>query len=212
MPTERSIGLQICAWTLSLVVAVLAVMAWGSSYNWHVSWNAYIIFPLLGLLAYSLMWAHYVCGAVRQLMGLPFATLKTYYQWTGYTVLALICLHPGLLIYQRFRDGYGLPPLSYERYVARGLGWITLLGTASLLIFLAFEFRRVYGRRTWWHYVTEAGDVAMLAIFYHGLKLGSQLQMSSWFRTVWWFYGLTLIAVLIYSYWQKYQTRTVVRP
>jgi hypothetical protein len=208
MAINRSMVLQVFAWSLSLVVVMLAFLAWSGTYAYHLRWNAYIVFPLLGLTAYSLMWSHYVAGAVRQLMGLPPAILKSYYQWTGYAVLALICLHPGLLIYQRFVDGYGLPPLSYERYVAHGLGWVTLLGTASLLIFLAFELRRLYAKRSWWHYVTEAGDVAMLAIFYHGLRLGSQLQMGYWFRAVWWFYGLTLIAVLIYSYWSKYFRKT----
>lgn len=204
MESRSGRSLQAFAWILSLFVVSLTVLAWGGSYSWHLSWNAYIIFPLLGLTAYGLMWSHYVCGALRRLLGLSPAVLRRYYQWTGYAVLALICLHPGLLIYQRFRDGFGWPPLSYERYVAPGLGWITLLGTASLFIFLAFELRRFFGQRPWWHWVTEAGDVAMLAIFYHGLRLGSQLQMGSWFRAVWWFYGLTLVAVLIYSYWQKY--------
>jgi hypothetical protein len=207
MQSRRGQYLQAFAWTLSLLLVTLTVIAWGGSYRWHLSWNAYIIFPLFGLTAYGLMWSHYVCGALRHILKLPAATLRHYYKWTGYLVLALICLHPGLLIYQRFRDGFGWPPLSYERYVAPGLGWATLLGTACLLIFLAFELRRIFGGLSWWHYVAEAGDVAMLAIFYHGLRLGSQLQMGSWFRVVWWFYGLTLVVVLVYSYWQKYITK-----
>ncbi|MGC1177068.1 MAG: hypothetical protein WA843_03270, partial [Candidatus Saccharimonadales bacterium] len=119
-------------------------------------------------------------------------------------VLIFICLHPSLLIYQRFRDGYGLPPHSYESYVAPGLGWVTLLGSISWLIFIAYEFRRKFGQRSWWHYVEKAGDVAMLAIFYHSLRLGSQLQPGSWLRVIWWFYGLTLVAVLIYNYRRYY--------
>ena len=48
-----------------------------------------------------------------------------------------------------------------------------------------------------------ATDIAMLAIFYHGLRLGSLLTQG-WMRAIWWFYGLTLIAALAYSYSQKY--------
>lgn len=194
---------QIAAWSLSVLVTVLAVVVWGQSFNWHLSFDAYLVFPVLGLTAYSIMWSHYIAGTVRQLLGLDAKVLKDYYRWTGFAVLALICLHPGLLIYQRFRDGFGLPPHSYETYVAPGLGWVTLLGTASLLVFLAYEFHRKYGKRDWWHFVTEAGDLAMLAIFYHGLRLGLQLQ-HGWFRYVWWFYGITLVAVLIRSYSIKY--------
>lgn len=194
---------QLAAWSLSAVVSLVAIIAWGQSFQWHLAFNAYVVFPVLGLVAYSIMWSHYINGTARQLLSLDKDILKGYYRWTGFVVLALICLHPGLLIYQRFRDGFGLPPGSYETYVSPGLGWITLLGTASLLVFLAYELRRVYAQRSWWHYVAEAGDVAMLAIFYHGLRLGTQLQQG-WFRYVWWFYGITLVLVLARSYTEKY--------
>jgi hypothetical protein len=200
---NRTLVFQIGAWSLTLAVASLAIIVWGQSYDWQLSFDAYLIFPVLGLTAYSIMWAHYMAGTLRELFDVDKHALKEYYRWTGFAVLALICLHPGLLIYKRFVDGYGLPPHSYETYVAPGLGWITLLGTASLLVFLAYEFHRKFGKRDWWHFVTEAGDLAMLAIFYHGLRLGSQLQQG-WFHYVWWFYGATLVAVLIRSYSKKY--------
>src|SRR5262249_1332982 len=106
-----------------------------------------------------------------------------------------------------FHDGFGLPPGSYEHYVAPGLGWITLLGTASLLVFLAFELHRWFSKKPWWHFIPEAGDFAMLAIFYHGLRLGSSLTHQGWFRMVWWFYGLTLVIILLRSYYQKLQPK-----
>lgn len=200
---NKTLAFQIGAWSLTAAAAALAVIVWGQDFNWHVSFDAYLVFPVLGLTAYSIMWAHYMAGTARELLDVDKRALKEYYRFTGYAVLILICLHPGLLIYQRFRDGFGLPPHSYETYVAPGLGWITLLGTVSLLVFLAFEFHRKYGGRDWWHFVTEAGDIAMLAIFYHGLRLGLQLQ-HGWFRYVWWFYGVTLVLVLIRSYSLKY--------
>lgn len=196
---------KIVAWSMSLTVCILAIAAWGDSYNWHLlPLSTYLVFPLLGLLAFSIMWSHYIAGALREFFGLSKGVLGGYFEATSLAVLVLICLHPGLLIYQRFRDGYGLPPGSYESYVAPGLGWVTLLGTASLLVFLAYEFRRVYGKRTWWHYVQRASDAAMLAIFYHGWRLGGQLQMG-WFRYVWLFYGVTLIVVLVRSYIRTYK-------
>ncbi len=121
--------------------------------------------------------------------------LEHYFRFTGYVVLLAIVLHPGLLIYQLFRDGYGLPPSSYEHFVAPGLAWVTLLGSVSLLCFLSFELHRWYGQRNWWKYIIMAGDGAMVAIFYHGLHLGTQL-MNGWYRAVWLFYGLSLLLVL----------------
>lgn len=198
------------AWALAAIVSILAIVAWGQYYNWQL-WpiSPYQFFPVLGLLAFSIMWSHYMAVTLRTALDIEARVFATYFRVTGYAVLVLICLHPGILIYQRFRDGFGLPPHSYETYVAPGLSWVTLVGTASLLVFLAFEFRRVYGKRSWWHYVADASDAAMLAIMYHGLRLGTQIQ-HGWFRGVWIFYFVTLVAALTYKYIRRYQQH--VRP
>lgn len=192
--------MQLLAWSLATVVCGLALLAWGDNNSWKLGHlSAYQIFPLLGLLAFSLMWTHYIIGTLKELAAASPESVKPYYRWTGYAVLILICLHPGLLIYQLFRDGAGLPPGSYQQYVGHGLEWVALLGTASLLVFLAFEFHRVFGNRKWWRYVVDLSDLAMLAILYHGLRLGSQLQ-GGWYRFVWWFYAVTLLGVLVHKY------------
>ena len=41
-------------------------------------------------------------GTVRDLLKVNEKVLKSFYRWTGYAVLLLICLHPGILIIQRF--------------------------------------------------------------------------------------------------------------
>lgn len=195
---------QVFAWSISLLTCLVAFIVWGHDYSWQLlPLNNYVIFPLLGLLAFSLMWGHYMSSAIRQAFGLDRQVLKRYFEATSLVVLVLLCLHPSLLIYQRFRDGFGLPPGSYMSYVAPGMGWITLLGTVSLVIFLAFEFRRRYGDKSWWHFVAEAGDFAMLAIIYHAIQLGSQLQ-TGWYRYIWWFYAVSLVAVLLPKYYQRY--------
>lgn len=203
MRLNRDRGLPVFAWSLGALVCGLAIVAWGRDYHWTIlPFDSYRTFPLLGLLAFSLMWTHYVLGTLRELFNAGPGITKSYFRYTGYAVLVLICLHPGLLIYQLFRDGAGLPPGSYEHYVARGMGWITLLGTASLLVFLAFEFRRVFGKYPWWKYVVDASDVAMLAIVYHALRLGTDLHQK-WFRYVWWFYAATLLIVIIRKYYRR---------
>jgi hypothetical protein len=194
------------AWSISAITSLVAIYAWGNTYGWHLSFNPYQVFPLMGLLAFSLMWSHYMAGFIRSYTGIKRPILKSYFSNTSTVVLALLLLHPAIVIFQRYRDGYGFPPHSYESYVAPGLGWVTLLGTISWFIFIAFEFRHKYGHYSWWKYVPMAGDVAMLAIVYHGLRIGDQLQ-TGWFRGVWVGYGIALSFVLIYNYYQKYQKR-----
>ena len=197
---------QTIAWSVSGISTAIAILAWGNLANWQLSFQAYLLFPLLGLLAFSLMWAHYVAGFIRALMHVRKKVLSYYFKSTSMVVLALLFLHPGILILQRYRDGYGLPPQSYESYVAPGLGWVTLLGTVSWLAFIAFEFRRKFGNRSWWKYILIAGDAAMLAIVYHGLRLGSTLQMG-WYRGLWLVYGVVLVIILGYNYYQKYEVK-----
>lgn len=194
------------AFGISLLAALTAFLVWSSSYQWHIPLNTfYVIFPLLGLMAFSIMWSQYMAGPLRHFSGSQ-ADLKKYYSVTGWAVLVLIILHPSLLIAQRFLDGYGLPPHSYETYVAPSLAWVTLLGSACLLVFLVYGAQRYLHKYSWWRYETILNDLAVLGIFYHSLRLGSQLQMG-WFRYVWYFYGITIIAVLVHSYAGKLQAR-----
>ncbi|HWT55443.1 MAG TPA: hypothetical protein VN031_00230 [Candidatus Microsaccharimonas sp.] len=138
-------------------------------------------------------------GELRRIFPHDDVDLHQFFRWTGYAVLVLIVMHPGLLIYQRFRDGFGLPPHSYETYVAPSMAWITLLGSVSLLVFLAFELKRWFASKNWWKYVLYLNDLAMIAIFYHGLELGTQTHIM-WFKYVWWFYGITLFITLLHTY------------
>lgn len=207
MNKSTTTKLSALPWALTTIVGLLAIYVWGHSFDWQPSAiNAYQFFPVLGLTAFSILWSQYVTGAFAPLV-LKGVDLAAYYRATGYAVLLAIVLHPGILIYARFRDGFGLPPGSYESYVAPGMGWITLLGTVSLLIFLAYELHRWLGKKPWWRYVTYLSDAAILAIFYHSLRLGSQLQ-GGWFRAVWWFYGLSLIAILARKYILLLMART----
>lgn len=211
--TNKGTPLNIIAWLLSLVVLVLAFIAWGQGQKWNFSeLSTYQLFPIFGLTAFSLMWAHYIVSASRQYLNVDKAATKQYFEITSFVVLAAIALHPGLLWWQLWRDGFGFPPGSYlNHYVDPGLKWVAVLGTVSLLVFLAYELRRWFGQKPWWRYSQYASDIAMLAIFYHGLRLGGQLQ-SGWFHTVWLVYGVTLVGALFYQYASKLQNTKIQKP
>jgi hypothetical protein len=189
------------AWLISGLTLILALLVWAQTLRWNFgSLSAYSIFPLLGLVAFGLMWSHYIMSALRRRFGLNKAVLEQYFEVTSAVVLAAILLHPGLLIFQLWRDGFGVPPSSYlENYVAPAMQWAVLLGSIALVIFLLFELRRKFSDRGWWKYVLYAQDVAIIAVFVHGLQLGRHLQ-SGWFRGVWVFYGISLAIALVYMY------------
>lgn len=190
---------QIGAWLLGTLVVALAVLTWGQGLSWQLQrLSNYQVFPLLGLIAFSLMWTHYAVGAGRRLLGVDKEAFKNYFEATAAVVLVAILLHPGLLSLQLWADGLGLPPGSIlKNYVAPGMAGAVVLGMVALAVFLAFELRHKFAERPWWKYVIYASDLAMLAIFYHALQLGQHLQ-DGWYRSVWLFYGLSLVAAIVY--------------
>jgi len=200
MSTVRSNGrlAHIAAISLAVISAGLAVYAWRADHSGPLGQvSPYSLFPLFGLLAFSLLWCLYTVGAASKYFEAPAGTFNRYYQVVGYAILAAIVAHPTILVVQLYRDGFGLPPGSYSAYVAQGLEWVALLGTASLFVFLLYELRRWFDKRGWWKWIVYLNDLAMLAILYHSLTLGGDLQ-TTWLRYLWFFYGVMLVIYLVY--------------
>jgi hypothetical protein len=190
---------------LTTAVCTLAFVNWSQANNWqYAHLSLYQLFPIFGVLAFSIMWSQYMIEAAKNFLGYASAIPK-YFRITSFMVLIAILMHPGLLIAQLFKDGYGLPPGSYKSYVGPSQEWIVLLGTVSLLAFLAFELKRFFGDKTWWKYIIALNDLAMIAIFYHGLRLGHTIQ-NNWFQAVWYMYGITLLGALAYKYYLKFNS------
>lgn len=202
-PTEKQF--QIGLWLVGVAVVVLAVYVWyRQRIEGAASLSGYAFFPVLGLSAFSLMWTLYVSDALRNYFNIDYAAVQRYFSVTSWLVLILILLHPGILWFLLFRDGLGLPPMSYLSLYTDLVGRTALLlGTVSLGAFLAFELRRKFAARSWWKYIEYANIAAMFAIFIHALALGVELHVT-WYRILWFGYGLTLALAISYSYRHKH--------
>ncbi len=192
--------LNTSAWLLSGITLILALAVW-----WPATENltTYSLFPLFGIIAFGLMWAHYITGALKRYLGLPHEKLSLYYQLTGYVVLFCILIHPFLLDLQLFLDGNGLPPFSrFEIYTEMAQKTAIFIGTVSLVFFLMFELHRFFSDRSWWKYVEWANIAAMFGILYHGFTLGTNI-MQPWFKVIWGFYAISLIVAVVYTEFYK---------
>lgn len=190
------------AWILTAVVTVLALAAWKQSLLVPLNeLTVYDVFPVFGILAFSLMWTHYMVGALIRYTGFDKTRLKPYFTITALAVLCALLLHPGLLVWQMWRDGLGLP----VNYVAPDLRLFVVIGQIAWLMFLAYELHRLYEDRPWWHYVERASDIAMILVFIHGYSLGKTL-FPDWFTALWLFYGVTLLAAITYATVKRYKT------
>ena len=74
-----------------------------------------------------------------------------------------------------------------------------LLGTISLVIFLAFELKQKLKNKTVLKVLEYGQILAMFLILYHGLTLGRELSVD-WFKGVWYVYGLLLVFSVAYNF------------
>lgn len=183
-------------WFMGAFVVIVSSAAWLSRAD-LARVTIYDIFPPLGLIAFGLMWTHFVMGALRRYGGGKRRHNDIYMAVSMGLVLGLILLHPGLLWLALYMDGYGLPPESYLKAYSTQVGLVAL-GSLSLVIFLAFELKKFFGRKSWWKYVEWLQIVGMAAIFIHAIGLGNELKLD-WFFGVWVFYGITLAGSIIYA-------------
>ncbi len=181
----------------SLVLSLALVFtAWGSGLAWDTSvLSGYTLFPLLGMAAWVTMANHYYMGSLR-ILNPQLKKPRSYGRVTGYAVLGFILLHPGILIAELWKSGYGLPPNSYLEYVGEGLRGSVLLGTFAFVLFLSFEafmrLRHVPIITRHWFIVSLSQCIAMTLIFFHSLQIGSNLQ-TGWLPYVWKAFGLLLL-------------------
>lgn len=187
------------AWNLTAVVCVLTVVAWSQAYDVG-KLSSYSLFPLFGLLAFALMWSHYMVALIREWVQLPKQATNRYFSVTSGAVLLLILLHPGVLIWSLWQDGLGLPPGSVELFVGKVMYGSVVLGIVALVIFWAYEARRFISDKRLKQALQYASDGAMLLIVVHGFQLGMVTRVS-WFRAFWIFLAVTFVSsLLIRSY------------
>lgn len=177
------------------LVIIVSVVAWADMRQWNFeNISALALFPLLGLLAWSVMWTHYAVGGLRLVR--PFVRNRLYSQISGVVVLFCLLLHPGLLAYSQFKFTDTLPPTSFYNYVGLSLQWAVLIGTIGFIIFLSFELFERLQKHGWvarnWRWISAAQMIAMILIFVHALTLGQNLQ-SGWF--LFWWVGLGALLI-----------------
>ncbi len=189
---------QTIEWAVGAGVSLIIITAWAFGREiLDGGLTAYDIFPLFGLLAFGLMWSHYILGSIRRTMGLKQQDSSLYWKISTGLVLFSLIAHPLLLNTALINDGLGLPPASYEAaYGSKAI--ILILGSAALVVFLAFELHRWFRNKPWWKYIDGAQIFAMAAIFLHALVLGRELTMF-WFTTIWWAMGMSLVASIVYN-------------
>ncbi|KKU22496.1 MAG: hypothetical protein UX31_C0001G0014 [Candidatus Nomurabacteria bacterium GW2011_GWA1_46_11] len=155
------------------------------------------LFPVFGLLAFSLLWLHALSGVFEPWLRRQI-NFDKFVDSTSLVILISIILHPLLAwanVNFSFKDlfAYG---------EARAI-WLGIFGLLLLLTYDVGKFLKKYKffSRNWTNILTIS-TVGFLLTFFHSLSLGSDLQ-SGFLRKVWIFYGVTAIFATIYTYGYK---------
>lgn len=194
--------LAVATIALNITVLVLATIAW-SQQNTALP-TALSISILLAIIAYGLMWVHYVSDWLKRRYW-PHQTTGWQYGISRWIVLIAILAHPILINAYLFENNYGLPLESYQKYFGSSVLIFILLGIVSLAAFLAFEVKKWLEHKPVWQWVMHANNLAMLLIVIHGYKLGP-ITDSRWYFWVWTVQALILCAILFLQYFQHPRT------
>ena len=196
-------------WIVGVLTIVLAATVWVQvRLLGGRELTVYEIFPVFGLIALGLMWTHFIYGAIRRYYDVDKPTPYLYGTISGGVVLAMIILHPALLWFMLWLDGFGLPPQSYLSVYSTQLLAIGS-GSIALGIFLAYELKHFFGEKSWWKYIEYLQIVGMVAIFYHAIDLGGELDVM-WFKAIWWLYIVSFFGAVGYSQYSKRRRKRVI--
>ena len=181
-------------WLVTAFAVVYPLWVRSQSVYWAPSSFIATIFPFLGILAFTLLWTHSICGVFESWLQ-KYINMDLYVAITAKIILLCIILHPLLAL---VTVNFNLSNL----YLAYGFLFIELgaIGWTLLIIYdVAKPFLKYEAVKKQWNNILTISTVGFIIIFFHSLFIGSDLQ-TGFLRTLWIFYGVTGILATVYTY------------
>lgn len=162
------------------------------SLNWSL--DTATLFPVFGLVAFSLLWLHSISGAFEPWLRSRF-DFDRFVRITSILIFICIILHPLLLLISLEFNFNNVFLYSEAAYIRLGfIGWLLLITYDIGKAMKKYDF---FVRN--WNKILLISTIGFLLTFFHSLGLGSDLQ-SGPLRIIWFFYGITAIIATIYTY------------
>ena len=189
--------------TLFLLILSLPIYIWGESFSWNFEFfSLYLLFPLLGMLAFSIMWTQVVVGKFKNHFNKIFSTHKFFVR-TGLTVLILFLSHPIVAAIAQWNSSKLLPIESLFSLVGSSQKVFITFAVIAFVSFVMYEFVlrmsrfKIVQRIT--PFVEFFSSIGVILVWVHSINIGSHLQTGS-LRIIWWFYGITTILIILHTY------------
>lgn len=177
-----------CAAVIAPVALRLRAIPWDSN---NITASA---FPLLGIIAFSLLWLHALMGVFESWLKKHIA-FDQIVHWTSIIILLCIIFHPALLLVNYKFNIYAIYS-TYDNFYL----WLGVIGFFLLLTYdvgKALKKHQFFEKN--WQNILTISTVGFLLIFFHSLNLGSGMQTEP-LRSLWIFYGTTAIIATVYTY------------
>jgi len=181
-----------------IIFAYTAVLypLWVWFQNSNLTWNtisSITLFPVFGLVAFSLLWLHSISGVFEPWLRKHF-NFDRFVHYTSLIILISIVLHPLLLLFY-FSFNFKSIFIYGYKYIWLGIiGWLLLITYDIGKLLKRHDF---FSRN--WNNILIISTVGFILTFFHSLYLGHDLQLGP-LRTLWIFYGATGIFATIYTY------------
>lgn len=189
---------------LVIIGATLAIALPIFAHIRNVSWSESSLllnlFPIFGLLAFTLLWLHSISGVYEEWLRERFH-FDALIHWTSLVILVSMLLHPLLLLIVVDFQFLAI----FEGHVLE-----IALGLMGLVLLLTYDVGKALYKYNFfsknWHKILVVSTIGFLLTFFHSIMIGSDLQ-SGFMRYLWVFYGVTAIASTIYTYGFKLRSR-----
>ncbi|MDP2587386.1 MAG: Rieske 2Fe-2S domain-containing protein, partial [bacterium] len=153
-----------------------------------------LLFPLVGLYAFTLIWAQVILGSSMPIWRRVYPWIETFHRTQGIFVLLFAGLHPTLLLL-----AYGQAYFNYDFVLPEQQIFIYIGQIQLLLIILTVAtalLRKTRLVKKWWRYVHWANYLVFALVWIHSWELGSDVK-PTWLRFVWIFFALTVVLSLL---------------
>lgn len=206
MRSAAAKGLPAWRWLLPLVyLAILVMPAWVFfSVRGGVGFLAgldgktlrLLTFPLVGLYAFTFVWAQVMLGSCMPLLRRLFPRVETFHRAQGVFALVFALTHPTFLI-----TGLGFSEYLKLEFVDARYKAFVFLGDFQLLLLFATVGSALLMKLPWlkkrWHLVHLANYAVFAMVWTHSWFLGSDVRLTP-LKWLWAFYAATFaVAVFL---------------
>ena len=185
---------SIIIFALAAVVFPLWVRLSTLSWSWNFNQILFNLFPFFGLLAFTLLWLHSLCGVFEEWLR-RYINFDQFVHITASIILVCLIAHPLLLLI-----GLDFNINNVFLYYSAKYIWLAIIAWILLITYdigKALKKHAFFSRH--WNNILIISNIGFLLIFFHSLVLGSDLQFGL-LRFIWIFYGITAILAIIYTY------------